>query len=411
MFSALLLIAGVSLFSLNKAIALSSSIVETALTEIHVTMSLRLALNRSAMPVNDYIIRAGQDEKIKYITLRDETDRQFKVLATTVKNRADLSEILNQSLATWNNAKKIANAIMLTPNPVGNSHAAEQMEEFDALIDQGTDLLSEIYDEIYRDTAKSHDRLHEIENQSTTLVVLLSIIGLAIAISGSIQLARIFFPPLNRIMAGVRLFGRGHLDHRIGNNMPVELDELTHGINDMAGRLDDIYSELRKSSYRDSLTGCNNRRKLDEDILAAYSLANRSHEALTVLMLDLDLFKGVNDTYGHAAGDSILLATAEVIRSQLRKHEFLYRYGGEEFVVILPATKASDAIVLAERICTSVANKKMDVGSSSPITVTVSIGIADNSKASNSIKDIIDLADQALYEAKEAGRNRVHAAS
>lgn len=411
MFSALLLIAGVSLFSLNKAIALSSSIVETALTEIHVTMSLRLALNRSAMPVNDYIIRAGQDEKIKYITLRDETDRQFMVLATTVKNRADLSEILNQSLATWNNAKKIANAIMLTPNPVGNSHAAEQMEEFDALIDQGTDLLSEIYDEIYRDTAKSHDRLHEIENQSTTLVVLLSIIGLAIAISGSIQLARIFFPPLNRIMAGVRLFGRGHLDHRIGNNMPVELDELTHGINDMAGRLDDIYSELRKSSYRDSLTGCNNRRKLDEDILAAYSLANRSHEALTVLMLDLDLFKGVNDTYGHAAGDSILLATAEVIRSQLRKHEFLYRYGGEEFVVILPATKASDAIVLAERICTSVANKKMDVGSSSPITVTVSIGIADNSKASNSIKDIIDLADQALYEAKEAGRNRVHAAS
>ena len=411
MFSALLLIAGVSLFSLNKAIALSSSIVETALTEIHVTMSLRLALNRSAMPVNDYIIRAGQDEKIKYIILRDETDRQFKVLATTVKNRADLSEILNQSLATWNNAKKIANAIMLTPNPVGNSHAAEQMEEFDALIDQGTDLLSEIYDEIYRDTAKSHDRLHEIENQSTTLVVLLSIIGLAIAISGSIQLARMFFPPLNRIMAGVRLFGRGHLDHRIGNNMPVELDELTHGINDMAGRLDDIYSELRKSSYRDSLTGCNNRRKLDEDILAAYSLANRSHEALTVLMLDLDLFKGVNDTYGHAAGDSILLATAEVIRSQLRKHEFLYRYGGEEFVVILPATKASDAIVLAERICTSVANKKMDVGSSSPITVTVSIGIADNSKASNSIKDIIDLADQALYEAKEAGRNRVHAAS
>jgi len=80
-------------------------------------------------------------------------------------------------------------------------------------------------------------------------------------------------------------------------------------------------------------------------------------------------------------------------------------------VIVLPATKASDAIVLAERIRTSVANKKMDVGSSSPITVTVSIGIADNSDADNSIKDMIELADQALYAAKEEGRNRVHVAS
>ena len=297
MLVALLLIAGASLFSLNKAIGLSNAIVETALTEIHVTMSLRLALNRSAMPVNDYIIRAGQDEKINYITLRDETDRQYKSLTSTLKNRPDLSEPLNQSLNAWNNAKKLANAIMQIPNPIGNPDAAAQMEAFDALIDQGTNLLSEIYDEIYRDTVKSHDDLHEIENQSTILVVLLSIIGLAISIAGSIQLARIFFPPLDRIMAGVRMFGRGHLDHRIANDMPVELDELTYGINEMAGKLDDIYSELRKSSYRDSLTGCNNRRKLDEDILAAYSLANRSDEALTVLMLDLDHFKQVNDTY------------------------------------------------------------------------------------------------------------------
>ena len=193
--------------------------------------------------------------------------------------------------------------------------------------------------------------------------------------------------------------------------MPVELDELTHGINDMAGKLDDIYSELRKSSYRDSLTGCHNRRKLDEDILAAYSLANRSDEKLAVLMLDLDYFKRINDTYGHAAGDSVLLTIAEIIRSQLRKHEFLYRYGGEEFVIILPATNASDAIILAERIRTSVANKKMDVGSSSPVTITVSIGIADNSRADTSIKDMINLADQALYAAKEEGRNRVHVAS
>lgn len=409
MFVTLLLIAGASLLSLHKAIALSNSIVETALNDIHITMSLRLALNRSAMPVNDYIIRADPDEKTDYLVRQKEVDRQFTLLATTLTSRPDLQEALNKSLAAWNNSKELASAIMQIPNPIGDPLAAKQMEEFDSLVDHGTDILSSVYDEIYKGTVKSHDKLHEIKNESIILVVLLSVIGLIVAIVGSIQLARIFFPPLDRILAGVRLYGRGHLDHRIGNEMPVELDELTHGINDMAGKLDDIYSELRKSSYRDSLTGCHNRRKLDEDILAAYSLANRSDEKLAVLMLDLDYFKRINDTYGHAAGDSVLLSAAEIIRSQLRKHEFLYRYGGEEFVVILPATNAADAIILAERIRISVGEKKMDVGSNSPVTVTVSIGIADNSQAGN-IKDMIDAADKALYAAKEEGRNRIQVA-
>lgn len=410
-FIALLLIAGASLFSLNKAIALSNAIVEQALNDIHVTMSLRLALNRSAMPVNDYIIRADPEEKVDYIRLSDEVDRQFARFDSSMSHRADLQGPLDQTLTNWNKAKELASSIMQMPNPTGDPHIAELMEEFDAHIDQGTEALSGLYDEIYQDTLKGQDRLHEIKHQSTILVVLLSAIGLIVAIVGSIQLARIFFPPLDRIMAGVRLFGRGRLDHRIGNEMPVELEELTHGINDMAGRLDDIYSELRKSSYRDSLTGCYNRRKLDEDIIAAFSLAQRSGEKLAVMMLDLDLFKRINDTYGHAAGDSVLLTTAEIMRSQLRKHEFLYRYGGEEFVIILPSTNASEAIVLAERIRVKISNKKMDVGSKTPVSVTMSIGIADNSRTDMSIKEIIDLADQALYSAKETGRNKVTLAS
>jgi len=410
MFIALLLIAGASLFSLNKAIALSNSIVEKALTDIHITMSLRLALNRSAMPVNDYIIHADPEEKEMYFELREKVDQQFELFTSTLGDRTELRDGLDRALLDWNKAKKLADAIMEIPSPVGNPHAAAEMERFDGLIDHGTDVLSGLYDDIYQDTLKSHDRLHDIEDQSTALVALLSILGLLVAIVGSIQLARIFFPPLDRIMAGVRLFGRGRLEHRIGNEMPVELEELTDGINDMAGRLDDIYSELRKSSYRDALTGCHNRRKLDEDIMAAFSLAKRSDEKLAVLMLDLDYFKRINDTYGHAAGDAVLLSAAELIRSQLRKHERLYRYGGEEFVVVLPATNASEATILAERIRIHLAEKKMDVGGSKPVSVTVSIGIADNARADMSIKDLIDLADKALYTAKEAGRNRYHVA-
>ncbi|MES0371569.1 MAG: diguanylate cyclase, partial [Mariprofundaceae bacterium] len=392
-------------------IALSNTIVETALTDIHVTMSLRLALNRSAMPVNDYIIRAAPEEKVDYITLRDEVDRQFKSFTSVLESRPELRETLDKTLIAWKRAKELASSIMQIPNPIGDPAAAEKMEAFDAQIDHGTNLLSGLYDDIYQDTLKSHDKLHEIESRSTILVTLLSFIGLIVGIVGSFQLARLFFPPLENIVDGVRLFGSGRLDHRIGHDMPVELEELKYGINDMAGRLDDIYSELKKSSHRDSLTGCHNRRKMDEDVIAAFSQAQRGNENLSILMLDLDRFKEINDTYGHAAGDAVLLSAAEIMRSQLRKYERLYRYGGEEFVIVLPSTNAKEASVLAERIRMSLGSKKMDVGSNSPISVTVSIGIADNSNKEHGINDLFDLADKALYAAKEGGRDRVHISS
>jgi len=406
-FTALLLISGSSLFSLNQAISLSNTIVEKSLTDIHSTMSLRLSLNRSAMPVNDYIIHADPEEKIQYMTLKDETDYQFKLIATTMEKDPVLQALLAQALLTWNQTNVLAEDIFLIDHPIGNTDAAEKMEQFDALVDRGTDILSRIYSGIYQNTIESQKQLDNIKLRATLLIILLSFIGLLVAIFGSIRLASLFFPPLEKILAGVRLFGRGKLSHRIGNEMPVELTELADGVNDMAGRLDDIYSELRKSSYRDSLTGCYNRRKLDEDMMAAFSLARRKHENLAVLMLDLDLFKLINDKYGHVAGDSVLLSTAEIIRSQLRKHEILYRYGGEEFIIILPATRASDAFILAERIRISVGNKKMDVGSGAPVSVTVSIGIADNAQEDSSIQNMIELADKALYTAKESGRNRV----
>lgn len=406
-FVALFLIVATSLISLRQAILLSNTIVDKSLNEIHQTMTLRLVLNRSAMPVNDYVIRAAEEEKKDYYVLQAEADQQFKLVANMVASEPEFRAILDESHKLWHQATEIANIILEIPNPIGNVHAAAEMERFDAQIDRATDILNHLYEKLYQDTKKNSGKLHEIESRATLLILGLSTIGVLITLFGSFYLARLFFPPLERVLTGVRLFGRGRLDFRIDHEMPAELDELSNGINLMAGRLDDIYSALRDSSYKDPLIGCFNRRKLDEDMMRSFSQAKRTGEPFSILMLDLDHFKNVNDTYGHAAGDAVLLSVAQVINGQLRKHELLYRFGGEEFIILLPATLEAGAVILAERIRLNIANKSMDVGSNEPIKVTVSIGITDNSKEHQSIEKLLESADRALYLAKEQGRNRV----
>jgi diguanylate cyclase (GGDEF)-like protein len=221
-------------------------------------------------------------------------------------------------------------------------------------------------------------------------------------------LARAFFPPLHKILDGVHLFGQGQLTHRIDHDMPKEFKELAYGVNAMAGKLDQIHSDLIKVSIHDKLTGCFNRRHLDEEIIKLFSQSRRTEGPLSLMMLDLDLFKAINDTYGHAAGDIVLRSVTEVISKQLRQYEILYRYGGEEFVILLPAAEEADAALLAERIRASVADKQIDIGGEHPVKITVSIGIASYPQSAASIDELFTMMDQALYAAKENGRNRVN---
>jgi diguanylate cyclase (GGDEF)-like protein len=136
--------------------------------------------------------------------------------------------------------------------------------------------------------------------------------------------------------------------------------------------------------------------------------SQRYDSALSLIMLDIDHFKLVNDRFGHLIGDQTLKMVADTCLSALRKADVLCRFGGEEFVVLLPETSQEDAVVAAERICQAIADKSLptdtDLGA---VSVTVSIGVTHLKNKAESLKDLVNEADQALYEAKETGRNRV----
>lgn len=163
---------------------------------------------------------------------------------------------------------------------------------------------------------------------------------------------------------------------------------------------------LRESSLRDAMTGLNNRRFLEEYVDTLIASNRRRKTTIAILMLDLDYFKVVNDTYGHDAGDSVLKGLAAVLKSSVRASDMVIRFGGEEFLIVLQDTDADGAMRVGENIRAAVAEMKVQAGGT-VLQKTISVGVATFPHDSDTFWQTVKFADVALYRAKEEGRNRV----
>jgi len=165
--------------------------------------------------------------------------------------------------------------------------------------------------------------------------------------------------------------------------------------------------ELSILASTDSLTGCLNRRSFFDDVTPKFKNLN-TESPMTCLMVDIDHFKNVNDNYGHGVGDIVIVAMANVLKSTVRKNDYVCRYGGEEFCVVLVGTTTEFGIELGERIRDRVSKLRFeDSKETEDLHITASLGVTDSTCNAENIEDFIDQADQALYYSKENGRNRV----
>ena len=167
-------------------------------------------------------------------------------------------------------------------------------------------------------------------------------------------------------------------------------------------KLKESQIKLEQLSITDSLTKVYNRLKMDEVFIQQIATSKRYQSPLSVIMLDIDYFKGINDEFGHVVGDSVLKTIAQLIKSNLRTNDFLGRWGGEEFLIICPSINIDDARFVAEKLRATLA----DTGFSPLKKVTASFGVAEW-EADESQESLISRADAALYRAKNAGRNKV----
>ena len=187
------------------------------------------------------------------------------------------------------------------------------------------------------------------------------------------------------------------------------LEQLTHQAAATINRAN-TYSTILQYATLDALTNLNNRRQFETRLGQETAIAKRQNNPLCAMMIDIDFFKGVNDKYGHAAGDEVLRTVAGIIKDALRESDIPARYGGEEFAVLLPFTKIEEASLVGERLRAKVENTPITINSDSPekqdIKVTISMGLAEYNNVETG-EMLFERADKALYEAKKCGRNQV----
>lgn len=249
-------------------------------------------------------------------------------------------------------------------------------------------------------------------------------IAIALGVMAAVAVFSMFFGTLltkrlNDLSIASRAIAGGQLNQHVNDEGQDELADMARSFNHMAHRLAVVseahavaLEELRTLAYHDPLTGAHNRRSFLSAMDQEQLRVQRTHSAAGLLMLDIDHFKRVNDTWGHDAGDEVLKHLVNVLQGNLRRIDTLGRLGGEEFAVLLPATTLDGAAELAERLRVAVEESPAVIlgqngGPISQIAFTISVGVAALDTVHTRTEQVLKLADVAMYEAKSTGRNRV----
>ncbi|HKJ40049.1 MAG TPA: diguanylate cyclase [Anaerolineales bacterium] len=227
------------------------------------------------------------------------------------------------------------------------------------------------------------------------------ILSLVLMVAGGFQLRTRNIRAINR-----------ELEHRVNERtkelqdaqeqLSLNNDELKKQLKEIT----DLEQKVREMAIRDALTGLHNRHHLAEWLEPAISLADRKEYSIAFLLMDMDHFKDINDTYGHKAGDDALQAAAQTMTNEIRRSDIACRYGGEEFMVVMPDTSHLDALQRAEQFRKNIQNLKINHKGRN-IQLTVSTGIAIYPAHGKDIDEILTAADTALYQAKREGRNKI----
>jgi diguanylate cyclase (GGDEF)-like protein len=295
--------------------------------------------------------------------------------------------------------------------------------------DKPTDKGHYVYDKIswirYVPSMKlyvvSSAYVSELEAVANTLhnrIILLGLLILVLSLLFSTYYLHRLFAPVCSLTKTANEIAKGNYSIRATVATDDEIGVLAKNFNTMVDRLEEQImnldqkvkektEKLKQLAITDSLTGLYNRRYFSEMALEIFELEKRESDTLSIIMLDIDKFKRVNDTYGHQAGDEVIVQIAVILEHMKRESDIVCRYGGEEFVLLLPKTSGEGAYVVAERIREEVAETIIDFQKEKQISFTVSLGVSEVIyEKDNHIEAVIKRADDALYKAKQSGRNR-----
>ena len=246
------------------------------------------------------------------------------------------------------------------------------------------------------------------------LSILVGALSLCFAVLLAFLISRYITRSIAKLIYGVRQVANRNFTFKVDIQSKNEIGELANTFNQMVDELNTHRKHIEQQQNKleilartDALTGLNNHRHFMEELTSEAQRAVHSDAPLSVMILDLDEFKRINDTYGHLVGDQVLLSTAEIIKRHLHSSDIIARYGGDEFCVALTNTPTPKARAVATKIREEIAERVFSSDGTKKFQITCSIGITQFHKKMESTLEVLKLADQALYKAKKAGRNQI----
>ncbi len=393
------------------SVLFSSQTVELAFDRNNYALQVNNQTNRLEQLINSDNIYASQYQVNSWQALQE----KLTGLLNSSPALKPSQQIIQKSIHTQNESLKRL-FLQITNNKLKNASAAIKKHLKAMLMMQ----LEAIRSDSLQLSAIAHDDIYNTIKHAALFILSITAVSLITLLFGAFTLTRFVKKSLSEVKQAFEKTHDGHFERINLSHHSQEFDGIVKAFNVMSDELsknmvslevmkqvvEDRTHILEELSNTDPLTKIANRRALFERATMEFSRAIRGKNKLTLLLLDCDLFKDINDKFGHLIGDEFLIHICDVCRQEIRDIDFLARYGGEEFIIVLPNCDLRGGIDTANRIQCSLAKHCVSV-EGKEVCVTLSIGVSMLNERHKNLDQLINDADKAMYQAKKNGRNRI----